>query len=429
MPADAQQAESRMGMRLAAGLAAVTGAVLLQLLRQPGARAWNTVWAEDGAVYLSDTYSTRAASTLFRGYAGYVQVVPRLLALPARLLSADTIASYFAIAAAAVWAVLALFVYSSTEGWITTRSLRLLVVAMMLLLPASYFEVNANIANVGWPLLFAAFWAVLSRRESGWHTAARSAVVVSAALSTALAGLLVPMAIAVTATRRKVADVIVTTALAVGMVVQVVATHFTQPDHTPLASRAADLPAEYGVRVLGSLLVGERWLSSVWTTVGLWLVLVAVLAVGALLWLADVRSVSRPRWFVAGAAVALSVALFVVPVWLRGSLILRLRAGNAIHPGGSRYVVVPVLLLVTALVVVLDEARNSWTRRALCLHGLVLIVVCFGLANQRSRGPEWQPQVDRARDACAHEQVDLTVQVPITPSPGWTVAMPCHALR
>jgi len=214
-----------------------------------------------------------------------------------------------------------------------------------------------------------------------------------------------------------------------GMVVQVVATHFTQPDHTPLTSRASELPAEYGVRVIGTMVVGERWLSSAWTALGPWLVLVAALVLGVVLWVADVRSVSRSRWFVAAAAVALSVALFVVPVWLRGSLILRLHTGNAIHPGGSRYVVVPVLLLVTAVAVILDDARNSWTKHAVCLHGLVLIVVCFGLANQRSAGPEWQPQVDLARAKCAHEQVDLTVQVPITPSPGWSVGVPCHALR
>ena len=415
--------------RLAAALGAIAAAVFLQLLRQPGARTWNTVWAEDGAVYLSDTYSSRVTPTVFRGYAGYVQVVPRLLAMPARVLSVDAVALYLATAAAAVWAVLALFVYSSTEGWISTRSLRLLVVGMMVLLPASYFEVNANIANVGWPLLFAAFWAVLSNQQSRWQIAARSAVVLGTALSTALAGLLLPMAVVLAAVRRRSSDVVVAASLVVGMVVQVVATHFTQPDHTPLQSRASELPAEYGVRVLGSMVIGERWLSSVWSSLGLWLVLIAALVVGVLLYVADVRSVSRTRWLVAGTAVAISIAVFVVPVWLRGSLILRLHAGAAIHPGGSRYVVVPVLLLVTALVVVLDDARRPWAKRAVCLHGLVLIVVCFGLANQRSRGPEWQPQVDRARNTCALTQEDLTVPVPITPSPGWAVGVPCHTLR
>jgi len=349
--------------------------------------------------------------------------------MPARMLSVDNVALYLAAAAAAVWAVLALFVYTSTEGWIRTRTLRVLVVAMTVLLPASYFEVNANIANVGWPLLFASFWAIVSRRQSTGHTVARCAVVALAALSSALAGLLLPLALAVTFVRRRVSDVVVTLSLAFGMVVQVVATHFTQPDHTPLASRASELPAEYGVRVVGTMLVGERWLSSAWTALGPWLVVLAAVVLIGLVWLADVRSVSRSRWYVAAAAAALSVALFLVPVWLRGSLILRLHAGQAISPGGSRYVVVPVLLLLTALVIVLDEARNSWTKWAVFVHGLALIVVCFGLANQRSRGPEWQAQLARARETCEREQVDLAVPVPITPSPGWVVAVPCHTLR
>jgi hypothetical protein len=84
---------------------------------------------------------------------------------------------------------------------------------------------------------------------------------------------------------------------------------------------------------------------------------------------------------------------------------------------------------LTAVIIVLDEARNSWTKRAVFVHGLALILVCFGLANQRSRGPEWHAQLARARETCARVQVDLAVPVPITPSPGWVVAVPCHALR
>jgi hypothetical protein len=208
-----------------------------------------------------------------------------------------------------------------------------------------------------------------------------------------------------------------------------VATHFTQPDHTPLNSRVSDLPSEYGVRVIGSLFFGERWLSTVWTTLGPWLVVLAAVVIAVVLWCADVRSVSRARWLVAAAAVALSLAMFVVPVWLRGTLILRLHADNSISPGGSRYVVVPVLLLVTAVVVIVDAANRSWTKRVVVLHGLLLIVVCFGLANERSRGPEWQAQVTRARDSCAQNGLDPTVQVPIAPSPGWSVSVPCHTLR
>src|SRR5262249_55172919 len=52
---------------VAALAAAVVVMVAVQLLRLPGARAWNTVWAEDGEVYASEAYALPAWSTLLRG--------------------------------------------------------------------------------------------------------------------------------------------------------------------------------------------------------------------------------------------------------------------------------------------------------------------------------------------------------------------------
>ena len=68
------------------GLAFVIGSAALVLLRQPGFASWNTVWAEDGAVYASQALSRPALHTLVTPYAGYVQLTPRLLALPVRVL-------------------------------------------------------------------------------------------------------------------------------------------------------------------------------------------------------------------------------------------------------------------------------------------------------------------------------------------------------
>jgi hypothetical protein len=64
-------------------LAAVATAALciLQLLRQTGTPSWQTIWAEDGSVYSTDALRMGAIDTLFRGYAGYVQFLPRVLAL------------------------------------------------------------------------------------------------------------------------------------------------------------------------------------------------------------------------------------------------------------------------------------------------------------------------------------------------------------
>ncbi len=62
---------------------------------------------------------------------------------------------------------------------------------MTALVRSIYFEVNANIANLGWPLLFASFWAFASRRESTVDTVLR-VIVALTALTTPIVALLVP---------------------------------------------------------------------------------------------------------------------------------------------------------------------------------------------------------------------------------------------
>ncbi len=148
----------RRGRGAAVVAAAVIAMAGAQLVRQSGARTWNTVWAEDGTIYASEAYAHPALSTLLRGYAGYVQFVPRLIALGVRPLAVAWVAPYFAVVTAFVTALLALFVYRSTKGWVESPWLRASVMFMTAIAPVIYFEVNANIANLGWPLLFASYW-------------------------------------------------------------------------------------------------------------------------------------------------------------------------------------------------------------------------------------------------------------------------------
>src|SRR4051812_26930028 len=161
------------GRKVVMAVAFAVAAVAAQLLRQRGYRTWNTVWAEDGFVYAADAYRQPALSTLFRGYAGYAQFGPRLLILPARLLPVSALAAYCAIVSAAVWALLGLFVVRSSRGWIESRGLRVVLAVLVVAAPTAFYEVNANLANLGWPLLYAAAWAVASRRTGAADVAAR----------------------------------------------------------------------------------------------------------------------------------------------------------------------------------------------------------------------------------------------------------------
>ena len=116
-----------LARRAAASVGFVGLVVAVELLRQPGARTWDTVWAEDGTIYAEQAIHLPALTALTRPYAGYVQLLPRLLALPARVLPVAWYAPWFAVAGALTAALLGLLVVHSAEGWITNRGLRWLV--------------------------------------------------------------------------------------------------------------------------------------------------------------------------------------------------------------------------------------------------------------------------------------------------------------
>jgi len=418
---------NRDRVRLAAiAVGFVVGAVVAQLLRQRGFRSWNTVWAEDGFVYANDAYAQPALSTLFRGYAGYAQFGPRLLILPARLLPVSALGLYCATVSATVWALLALFVYRSTKGWIESRPLRAVLAVLLVAAPTAFHEVGTNLANLGWPLLYAGAWAVASRRTSALDVTARVAVVVLAALTTPVSFLLVPCAVAAVVLRRGRADAIVGSGLVAATVVQLIAINAAGPvpPFSPFSAR--DVPTAYGVRVVASDVVGERWLPTLWIHVGVAVIVAAVLALVAFVALAAAHRLDRALWLPPLVATFGSVVVFTGSLWARGTGGIRLVSG-VYNPSDSRYVVVPALLLSTAIVLLGDASPRRWLRPAVAAHVLVLVVISYALVSPRSDGPPWAPAVDAAKRAC-HDSSLTIAKVAISPEP-LTMDVPCGRLR
>ena len=414
--------------RVAIGAGFVVVATVAQLLRQPGEHTWDTLWAEDGRIYTTDALGPSPWRTVLRGYAGYAQVVPRVLVLGVRALPVGSVAAYAACTAALTWAVLALFVHRSTEGWITSPVLRWVLAGFSVVAPVVFYETNANLANLGWPLLFAAFWAIVSPHEAGWDVAARVVVVVAAALTTPVVALLLPWAAVMLATRRRRADGIVLGAMGLALVVQLLTMRATaQEPHPP--SSVADLPAMYGVRVAASFVTGERWLDRLWIDLGVVLVVAVVVALVAFVALARPgRLAHERRWFAAGVVLT-SLVLHVASVWVRGTALLGLDRGS-FNAAGSRYAVVPVLLLATAVIVVADASPvRALVPFVVAWFGIVT-VLSLHVTNIRSGGPSWGNEVAAAQGRCRADPALLDVRIPITPDdPTWFATVPCGRLR
>lgn len=400
----------------------------LQLLRQRGHHSWDTVWAEDGRIYAADAQAHPALATLFRGYAGYVQFVPRVLALGVRIVSPADIARYLAVTSAAVTALLALFVYPATRGWVRSPGLRILIVATVALAPAANFEATANIANLGWPFLIASFWAIAARGEERFDVISRSLVVGLTALTTTLAALLVPWSIAFTVHRKRRADKVVLISLCAALGVQIIADRFVASTNTPASSSLGDLPTEFGVRVLASLVVGERYLPDLWLHLGPWLVVGAVGVLVVVVVLSLPRVGADQRLFGLGA-IALGAVFFLLPVWLRGTEGMRL-SPHHFNPAGSRYVLVPAAMLLSAVAVLVDGTRIRWMIGVVVAQGVLIVVMSYALVSPRSDGPFWRAELEVAKKTCLNDVNRRTVDVPITPGGlGWIATMPCSRLR
>jgi hypothetical protein len=417
-------AASRRIRRSAPTIAFVVAGTALQLIRQPGLRSWDTVWAEDGFVYATEALARPAWKTLLAGYAGYAQFVPRVLALPLRVVPVGAWAAYLAVVSALVTSLLALCVVRWSRGWVGSTLLRWTLAVTMIVLPASYFEIQTNLANLGWPLVVASFWAIASRRDTTRDVALRVTVIVLAALSTPVQAVLVPWAAVVVLVRRRRSDWITLAALSAGLVVQVLAIGATtQGDQVP--STAGELPRELAVRVLGSMWIGERWLADAWIDHGAALVVAVTLVtvvVVALGWRQPIPT--DRRWLVAGA-IATSLLAFVFSVWVRGTALLWMPTGR-FTSAGSRYVYVPIVLLLSGLVVLADSARRRWVRSLLVAQTVFVVATSFALTSPRSIGPSWTGGVDAARVACEHLPPGATVEVPI--SLGDPAEVPCSRL-
>lgn len=412
--------------RCAAGLG-IAAAAVVALLRTPGKWTWRTIWAEDGAVYATDVARQGPWRALLRGYAGYVQLVPRLLAAPLAWLPVRAWAAWCAGAAVAATVVLAALVHRWMRGWVAHPLLRLVVPALVVLAPVAHYEVNANLANLGWALLVAAAWAVVALPRGTLDTVARVAVVVLCALSTTVAVLLVPFALVWAWWRRRDRQVLVVVAGLVAACTVQLALDATLAQRPTPPRAASDLPAELAVRVVGGAALGARWLSPAWRHLGWWLPALVIVVVVALVLLARPGAArAQQRALAAGFALA-AVVLYLVTVWLRGTRELRVRTAD-VPAAGSRYDLVPITFLVTALVLVVDRARRRWLTWLVAAQAVLVIGSSLRLPSAREDTPFWSDAVRAAAASCASGAP--AAFVPVAPAPdGWGAVVPCDRLR
>ena len=405
----------------------------------------NTIWAEDGYIWLRDALSHDLFDALTTPYNGYIQSISRLVAAPVSLLPIQAFAPSMALAGAAIVTGCAFVVWRASSGLIQSPLLRGCLATMMILLPTVGLEMLANVTNTIWFLLFAGFWILLWRPVSFVRACGAASVLFVAVVSTAGALALLPVWILRLFAIRDRRDGVILAAFAVGASLQIGLSWgqndlLGEPGSPQIALTphwSPDLLVAYLQRVAGGV-AGGQWLSGhLWELLG---VVFAILLGGALIAFAIAAARTRARIFVA-LALMISLALFVVSGaqrWTAGGSQLMWPLGES-NTIGSHYVVVPTLMLLSALIVWLDTlpepaARRPWRRPAVA--AMAFIGVCalltFSVGDGEIRGtPTWTRALRDARAGCVTHETSQEVPVVIAPVKQYVVTsvrLPCDRL-
>jgi hypothetical protein len=393
---------------LATGLLAL--AAIAQVLRQRGHPAWDTILSDDGTGFLTAPWRHSAIPLLGKSYAGYLNVVPRILAAPLAVLPRAWGAAYLAVTAAVVTALLGWFVATAARGMVRRSALCWLLGVALVFAPAMGHETMNAISQLQFPLVFAAFWAILSVQRSRRMTISRAVVAFLACASSTLALLYLPLAAIVAWRRRSRADLVVTAALGTGGLLQLI-TLAVVPTPRPIGPRTlSGLPRVYLQRVLESWLVGDGWLRTAVVEHRHTLAIVTILAV-ILLVVLLAACVRRDQWLWATIAFVSSGAMLAATAWARGLTPLFGAIDAIAGYQGARYFLVPFWLFFSGLVLLAGGVPRSLPRPAatlaavgrafLIVQFVVLAVVGFRLSNVRSTGPSYAAQIRSAQAECS----------------------------
>jgi len=383
-------------------------ATALQLLRQPGVPAWDTMWQEDGGVFYTDALHRGIPDAVTRAYNGYLHLVPRLLAALAVEFPLGQGATFFAVASAIVTSAVSVYVFWAARYVVPAGWARALLSLLVVLSPVSAYETANNINNLHWYLLFALVFVPFSRPQSRSALALDLLVVVLAVLSDSEAVLLAPLFLpgAVRGLRRRdFRGLLPALAFGACLLVQfVVGAGGKQPGRYA-SSSWSDLPGIFAFRVAGSLLLGDRYLTRLYDAQGL--VFAFACLAGAVVLLAGAAVLAPAARGTLAVAACGALLFFAVPLMLRGTENFLTRPGSNLN--GSRYALLPVLFLACGLlaaaahlapVAVDAQARLRVVPAVVTMLTLTVVAYNYADVSVRTAGPSWRAELSKAAQRC-----------------------------
>lgn len=422
---------SRWRVVCALGFVVVTVTVTI-LVRPLTAPLVDTVWAEDGSHFLRLALERSTIGALSATYAGYLHLVPRILAEAATLGPLSSAADVVAIGAAVVVSSASVLVFHASSGYVRSPWLRGGLAILMALIPLSGLESMGNLTNLHWYVTFTAFWVLLWRPRGRAGAVVAGVTLVVAVLTSPQALLLVPVAL-IRLLRPRRPEVLWPTLayLAAAALHVVVIVWVVEPGVGLVGSPLGEIAAAYLQRVSALVVSGHGLSMALWNRFGWWWPTAATVLTAGLVLMGAARADTSSR-LVIGLTVTYSIGFLFTATFWRGTAYAMIWSPGAAHGELDRYQILPALLLWSAMAVAIDRASSSLERTlrtGAIAASLVLIagIVATNLRAETYRdGPSWDAEVTAARARCdTGPRSDVTLS--IDPG-GWTTTLDCEVL-
>ncbi|TAM68569.1 MAG: hypothetical protein EPN48_11245 [Microbacteriaceae bacterium] len=407
--------------------------------------ARGTLWAEDGRNFLQDALNSGPIDTLLRPYAGYLQLLPRVIAgLTVQFVPVALYAQAMTAGSCIAAAVMASIVFVSSADVVRWMPARAFIALLTVLAPLVPREVSGNTANLHSLVLWTMFWMLLYRPRTRWGSYLFGLLALMGGLTEIQAVFLFPLFLW---RLRDKARLWPRLGCLIGVVVQVCVSLLwpRHADHNPAVG--------LGSMVYGFLInsVVPAWIPQkaigpalVWGGPILCIALCAPIIVALVVCLRHGSAVQRVT---ALGLLWVSIVVYCVSVFENRQSFYQYAAmaPDALNSVWlTRYGVVPSMMLCSLIPLAVAAVRGN-TRRAgrsadrrgavarvampcVAIALLASLLVQFGPQDtRRSHGPAWQPQIVKLDVACRYMPDSAVVTVRETI--GWYVHLTCGRLE
>jgi len=415
-------------------------AVVLQLARLGWSSSLNSLWAEDGPIYMQEALTQDFWHAIVSTYATYLVLVPRLIAEGASLAPLKDVPAAVSILSALVVGLSGLAVWHAAAAHIPSPYLRGTLVALTVLSPVAGLESLDSAAYVPWYMLFACFWLLLWRPRTTRGAGLGGLFVLLTGLSTPGLWFFAPLAGLRALAIRGRRDLIVVASYALGAGVQIPVLALN--DETAVQPLwTGDIWTTFLQRIVDGAPLGLRLGGNAWSHLG-WPFLIALCVAVAVGFAVGFRKAAPGARYLAAIALPTALAMFVVSLYQRAVGTQMIWPEGIWNGSGSRYAIVPALLVVSAALVLLESAlrrrapaaadapaprRLPGPSLAAVAILAIALVTSFWARDLAVRGtPPWDAALDHAKATCAGGEED-SAPIPTSP-PGFGMLLPCEQI-